>query len=45
MLLGMLASAKPQIVADNIDVLLQVGLGPLGKVSEWPREASIGLTD
>jgi condensin complex subunit 1 len=33
MILGMLAAAKPEYVADHVDLLLKVGLGPLGKVS------------
>ena len=32
-ILGMLAVARRHIVTEKIDVLLKVGLGPLGKVS------------
>ena len=30
-ILGMAASSKRQVVTDRVDVLLRVGLGPLGK--------------
>lgn len=32
-ILGMLATAKPEIVSEHIDSLLRIGLGVLGKVS------------
>jgi condensin complex subunit 1 len=32
MILGMLAVANPEYVADHVDLLLSIGLGPLGKV-------------
>ena len=33
MVLGMLAAPTPTVVSDHVDLLLQIGLGPLGKVS------------
>jgi condensin complex subunit 1 len=32
-ILGMLAVARRHIVTERVDILLRVGLGPLGKVS------------
>ena len=31
--LGMLAAPRPNVVADNLDKLVAIGLGPIGKVS------------
>lgn len=34
-ILGMLAVAKRHVVSERVDVLLKVGLGPLGKVRAY----------
>lgn len=31
-MLGMLAITRPEIISDHVDLLLKVGLGPVGKV-------------
>lgn len=31
--LGMFAAPKPEVVADHVETLLKIGLGPRGKVS------------
>jgi condensin complex subunit 1 len=31
--LGMFAAPKPEVVAEHVDILLKIGLGPHGKVS------------
>ena len=33
-ILGMLALAKRSVLTDKVDVMLKIGLGPLGKVSQ-----------
>ena len=33
-IIGMLALARRSVVQDRVDVLLKIGLGPMGKVSQ-----------
>lgn len=39
LILGMLAAPKPEVAAEHLDLLLKIGLGPLGKVRPAHRAA------
>jgi hypothetical protein len=42
-IIGMLALARRSVVQDRVDVLLKIGLGPMGKVSQSLHPRNIYL--